>query len=230
MEESVNRRVSMDSIHHLENEMLILKADISKLLSLVLESFEMSIKSLEDSNLELANRVLDLDDKIDDINRKIEDSVYQIIARYNPLAKELRYSMTMIKFSNNLERIGDLSCNIAKKSKKYTDKNIKSIMNKDIKNMFGISLQMMKDAFKAFGERDINLAVKTWKTDNEIDRIENEIRKDAIKKIEDKDFDKELIVPYILIARDIERIADHATNLCEETVYIETSKEIHEFL
>ncbi|MGM0641328.1 MAG: phosphate signaling complex protein PhoU [Thermotogota bacterium] len=220
----------MDSIHHLENEMLILKADISKLLSLVLESFEMSIKSLEDSSVELANRVLDLDDKIDDINRKIEDSVYQIIARYNPLARELRYSMTMIKFSNNLERIGDLSCNIAKKSKNYTDKNLKSIMNKDIKNMFGIALQMMKDAFKAFGEKDINLAVKTWKTDNEIDRIENEIREDAIKKIEQKDFDKDLIVPYILIARDIERIADHATNLCEETVYIETSKEIDEFL
>lgn len=220
----------MDSIHHLENEMLILKADISKLLSLVLESFEMSIKSLEDSNVELANRVLDLDDKIDDINRKIEDSVYQIIARYNPLAKELRYSMTMIKFSNNLERIGDLSCNIAKKSKNYTNKNLKSIMNKDIKNMFGIALQMMKDAFKAFGEKDINLAVKTWKTDNEIDRIENEIREDAIKKIEQNDFDKDLIVPYILIARDIERIADHATNLCEETVYIETSKEIDEFL
>jgi phosphate transport system protein len=190
----------------------------------------MSIKSLEDSNLELANRVLDLDDKIDDINRKIEDSVYQIIARYNPLAKELRYSMTMIKFSNNLERIGDLSCNIAKKSKNYTDKNLKSIMNKDIKNMFGIALQMMKDAFKAFGEKDINLAVKTWKTDNEIDRIENEIRKDAIKKIQEESFDKDLIVPYILIARDIERIADHATNLCEETVYIETSKEIDEFL
>ena len=220
----------MDSIHHLENEMLILKADISKLLSLVLESFEMSIKSLEDSSIELANRVLDLDDKIDDINRKIEDSVYQIIARYNPLAKELRYSMTMIKFSNNLERIGDLSCNIAKKSKNYTDKNLKSIMNKDIKNMFGIALQMMKDAFKAFGEKDINLAVKTWKTDNEIDRIENDIRKDAIKKIEENNFDKDLIVPYILIARDIERIADHATNLCEETVYIETSKEIDDFL
>lgn len=220
----------MDSIHHLENEMLILKADISKLLSLVLESFEMSIKSLEDSNLELANRVLDLDDKIDDINRKIEDSVYQIIARYNPLAKELRYSMTMIKFSNNLERIGDLSCNIAKKAKSYTDKNLKSIMNKDIKNMFGIALQMMKDSFKAFGEKDINLAVKTWKIDSEIDRIENEIRKDAIKKIQEETFDKDLIVPYILIARDIERIADHATNLCEETVYIETSKEINEFL
>jgi phosphate transport system protein len=103
-------------------------------------------------------------------------------------------------------------------------------MNKDIKNMFGIALQMMKDAFKAFGEKDINLAVKTWKTDNEIDRIENEIRKDAIKKIQEESFDKDLIVPYILIARDIERIADHATNLCEETVYIETSKEIDEFL
>lgn len=221
----------MDSnTHHLENEMLILKADISKLLSLVLESFEMSLKALEDSNLKLAERIILLDDKIDEINRKIEEAVYQVIARYNPLAKELRYAITMIKFSNDLERIGDLSCNIAEKVKNYYDKNLNLIINKEIKKMFGIALQMLKNSFKAFGERNIELAIETWKMDEQIDEIEKNIRIDAVKKINDENFDNDLVVPYILIARDIERIADHSTNICEEIVYIETSKGINEFL
>ena len=91
---------------HFEKELLLLRSDISRLLSLVLESFEMSVRSCEDANEKLAKSVISMDDQIDDINRKVEDSVYQIVARYHPMGKELRYVITMIKFSNNLERIG----------------------------------------------------------------------------------------------------------------------------
>ncbi|MDO7977906.1 phosphate signaling complex PhoU family protein, partial [Oceanotoga teriensis] len=112
----------------------------------------------------------------------------------------------------------------------YTAEEILEIWKKDIKRMFGISLQMLKDSFKAFGEKNIDIAVNTWKMDNKIDNIEDEIRNDAVKKMNEKEFDNELIVPYILIARDIERIADHATNLCEEILYIETGKEIDKYL
>jgi len=220
----------MDITRHFENELLILRADISKLLSLVLESYEMAVKSLEDMNKELAQRVIDLDDKIDEINRRTEDSVYQIIARYNPLAKDLRYSITMVKFANNLERIGDLSCNIAQKTLNFCSNNLKYSLNKSIRKMIGISLDMIKDTFKAFGERDINLAVETWKKDNLIDELEISIGNYVLNSIKEDNLKQELIIPYILIARDIERIADHATNLCEEIVYIETGKEIDSYL
>ncbi|WP_240739393.1 phosphate signaling complex PhoU family protein [Marinitoga lauensis] len=138
----------MQSVHHFENELLVLKADISKMLSLVLDSFNMSIESLEKNDEELAKRVIDLDDKIDDINRKIEDEVYQIIARYNPLAKELRYIITMIKFSNNLERIGDLSCNIAQKVFGFKKINFTPYLNEDMLKMIGLSLEMLKEVLK----------------------------------------------------------------------------------
>jgi len=190
----------------------------------------MAVKSLEDMNKELAQRVIDLDDKIDEINRRIEDSVYQIIARYNPLAKDLRYSITMVKFANNLERIGDLSCNIAQKTLNFCSNNLKYSLNKSIRKMIGISLDMIKDTFKAFGEKDINLAVETWKKDNLIDELEISIGNYVLNSIKEDNLKQELIIPYILIARDIERIADHATNLCEEIVYIETGKEIDSYL
>jgi len=216
---------------HFETEMTRLTSEISKLLTVVLRSFENAIKALEDKNLELAEKVLKADDQIDDLNRQIEESVYQIVARFRPLAKDLRYAVTMIKFANNLERIGDLSCNIAEKTKIYAHIDLKDIVNtKEIKKMFGISLEMIKDSYKAFGERNIEEAVKIWKRDDEVDNLEKQIRKIAVQKLEDESFNKELIIPYILLTRDIERIADHATNLCEEIVYIETGKEIEDYL
>lgn len=216
---------------HFDNEMTRLTSEISKLLTSVLRSFENSIKALEDKNIELADKVLKADDQIDDLNRQIEESVYQIVARFRPLAKELRYAVTMIKFANNLERIGDLSCNIAEKTKAYADIDLKDIINtKEIKKMFGISLEMIKDSFKAFGERNIEEAVRIWKRDDEVDSLEDIVKEKAVKKLNDESFNKELIIPYILLARDIERIADHATNLCEEIVYIETGEEIEDYL
>ncbi|PNR92841.1 phosphate signaling complex protein PhoU [Petrotoga sp. 9PWA.NaAc.5.4] len=216
---------------HFENELAQLASEISKLLSLVLRSFENSIKSLEDKNLDLAQKVLDADDQIDKLNLEIENSVYQIVARYRPLGKDLRYAVSMIKFSNNLERIGDLSCNIAEKTEKYADVDLKDIVNtKELKKMFGISLEMIKNAYKAYGERNIEEAIRIWKRDDEVDNLEEEVRQIAIKKLYDPTFNKELVIPYILLARDIERIADHATNLCEEIIYIEVGKDIKDII
>ncbi|SHE31002.1 phosphate uptake regulator, PhoU [Marinitoga hydrogenitolerans DSM 16785] len=220
----------MQNVHHFENEVLILKADISKMLSLILESFNMAIKSLETNDAALAKRVIDLDDKIDDINRKIEDEVYQIIARYNPLAKELRYIITMIKFSNNLERIGDLSCNIAQKVFEFKDNNISALLNEDTLKMIGFSLEMLKEVFKAFNERNVELAIEIWKKDNIIDDLEIQIRKDILNDFKNGKYDEKLIIPYVLIARDIERVSDQVTNLCEEIVYIEKGEKITNFL
>ncbi len=92
--------------------------------------------------------------------------------------------------------------------------------------MLKVAIEMIKGAYKAFEERDVDSAIKIWKKDDIVDELEIEVRKKAINRLSDPDFSQELVVPYILLARDIERIADHATNLCEELVYIEIGKEI----
>jgi len=219
----------MESIHF-ENDLLLLRGDISKLLSLVLDSFEMSVRALEDSDERLAMRIIRLDDPIDDLNRRIEESVYQIIARYNPLGKDLRYAITMIKFSSNLERIGDLSVNIAKKVFTLSKTDISFELPKELRQMIGIALQMIKDSFAAFGERDLEKAVEVWKRDGEVDSLERDLDNYVIENLRNEDFPKELVPGLILIARDIERIADHGTNLCEELYYIETGDDLKEIL
>lgn len=105
------------SYTHFEYEITLLNSQISKLLTIVLRSFEDSLKSLEDKNINLAQQVLESDYNIDELNHIIEESVYQIVSKFRPTGKDLRYMVSIIKFANNLERIGDLSCNIAEKLK-----------------------------------------------------------------------------------------------------------------
>ena len=219
------------SYTHFEYEITLLNSQISKLLTIVLRSFENSLKSLEDKNINLAQQVLESDYNIDELNHIIEESVYQIVSKYRPTGKDLRYMVSIIKFANNLERIGDLSCNIAEKTKTCENIEIKEIItNKELKKMFGISLDMIKGAYKAFAEQNVDEAIKIWKKDDEVDFLEQQVRKIVTNKIKDPNFNRDLIIPYVLLARDIERIADHATNLCEEIVYIEKGKTIKYFL
>jgi len=211
----------MDGIHF-EKELMLLRSDISRLLALVLESFEMSVRSCEDADVKLAEAVIALDDQIDEINRKVEESVYRIVARYHPMGKELRYVITMIKFSNNLERIGDLSVNIAEKELLLRKKQISYKPPKELKQMIGLSIQMIKDAFTAFIEKDQKKALAVWKKDDVIDQLDRDIDHFVMDMMKKKGFDRPLVPIYLLLARDVERIADHATNLCEELLYIET--------
>jgi len=210
-----------------ETELTLLRGTLSKLLSDVLKMLEDSISSLKNKDLVLAQMILESDEEIDEMNRQIEESVYQILARFRPMGKDLRYAITMIKLSNDLERIGDLSCNIAEKTQQYQNYDINEILEaKEINQMLKVAIDMIKGAYKAFEERDVDSAIKIWKKDDIVDELEIEVRKKAINRLSDPDFSQELVVPYILLARDIERIADHATNLCEELVYIEIGKEI----
>lgn len=210
-----------------EIELTQLKGTLSKLLSEVLKMLEDSITSLINKDLVLAQKIIASDEEIDELNRQIEESVYQILARFRPMGKDLRYAITMIKLANDLERIGDLSCNIAEKTQQYENYDINEILEtKELKQMLDVAVDMIKGAYKAFEERDVDSAIEIWKRDDIVDALEIEVRKRAINRLSDPDFSQELVVPYILLARDIERIADHATNLCEELVYIEIGREI----
>ncbi|MDN5337557.1 MAG: phosphate transport system protein [Thermotogaceae bacterium] len=221
----------MEQLHHFEREIDFLRSKISKMLLLVTESLENSIKSLESRDLNLANRVLEMDDLIDQTNRDIENEVFQIIGRYTPLSKNLRYVIAMIKFSNDLERIGDLACNIAEKTVKVIENNLDFRLTKELKDMVGTAIKMVKEAVKSFSNRDLELAKRIWKEDDIVDDLQVEIIKLVENKVKSDDsFQPELISIYILLAHDIERIADHATNLCEEVIHIETGKNITDVL
>ena len=211
---------------HYENQTMLLKAEISKMLSLVLQLYKMAVQSIEDGDERLAKRVIDLDDPIDDLNRKIEETVNEIIARFNPMAKDLRYVITMIKFANNLERMADLAHNIAKKTLALKTLREKYDPTRELKEMIGISIDMTKDAFTAFGDRNLDLVKEIFIRDKQVDRLEVQFNEKLTELNQAGKLSISLIVLYSLMARDVERIADHVKNLCSEIYYIETGDEL----
>src|SRR6056297_671912 len=211
---------------HYDNQTMLLKAEISKMLSLVLQLYKMAVQSIEDGDERLAKRVMDLDDPIDDLNRKIEETVYEIIARFNPMAKDLRYTITMIKFANNLERMADLAHNIAKKTLKLKKIKEKYDPSRELKEMIGISIDMTKDAFTAIGDRNLDLVKDIFIRDKQVDRLEDQFNEKLMESHQNGTISVNLIILYTLMARDVERIADHVKNLCTEIYYIETGDEL----
>lgn len=214
----------VDQSHHFEKEYSILRAELVKMVSLVSDSMEMSSNAFENLDRSLAKKILELDDEIDNLDREIEDLVYNIIARFNPLGKDLRYVITAMKFATNLERIGDHACNFAEKII-WVSENVPDFKSSQlIKEMFGNVITMLERTVAAFSKRDVNLAIETWKMDDIIDDLDRRV----IREVEG--IDPHVLVMNVLFSRDLERVADHLTNLCEEIVFIETGKELKEFI
>ncbi len=215
----------MDELHHYEKEYSLLKADIMKMVSLVLDSFDMAAKAFASTDINLARKVVELDDIIDEVNREIENLVLDLIARFRPFGKELRYVITSLKFAIDLERIADHAVNFAQQTISLVERKKDIEYLSQVRTMFGEVLEMLQDGVKAFTKKDIDTAVKVWKNDDKIDNLYFEII-DKVKQSNDQNF----IVLNLLIARDLERVADHVTNLCEEIVFIETGKELRELV
>ncbi|MFN3692012.1 MAG: phosphate signaling complex protein PhoU [Fervidobacterium sp.] len=206
--------------HHFEKEFSLLRAELVKMVSLVSDSVEMSSKAFENTDKNLAKKVIEFDDEIDNLNREIENLVYEIIARFNPLGKDLRYVVTAMKLANNLERIADHSCNFAERTI-WISENLPDFQPSSlVKEMFGVVISMLQKTVIAFSKRDIDLAVQTWKMDDIVDNLDKKITSE-IENVE-----PHTLVLYVLFSRDLERIADHLTNVCEEIVFIETGKEL----
>ncbi|MCX7654130.1 MAG: phosphate signaling complex protein PhoU [Fervidobacterium sp.] len=210
--------------HHFEKEFSLLRAELVKMVSLVSDAVDMSSKAFENLDKSLAKKVIELDDEIDNLNREIENLVYEIIARFNPLGKDLRYVVAAMKLANNLERIADHACNFAERTVWITDNLPDFQPSLLIKEMFGVVINMLQKTVIAFSRRDINLAIETWKADDIVDGLDKRITTE-IENIE-----PHTLVLYVLFSRDLERIADHLTNVCEEIVFIETGKELRSYL
>ena len=214
----------VDEKHHFEKEFSMLRAELSKMVSLVTDSIEMASVTFENMDRSIARKILELDDEIDELNREIENLVIDIIARFTPLGKDLRYAIAAMKLANNLERIGDHACNFAEKTLWISDNMPEFKPSALVKQMFGEVINMLQKTVLAFSRRDVELAIETWRMDDVIDDLDRKVTNDV------EGFEPHTLVLNVLFARDLERVADHLTNICEEIVFIETGKELKSLL
>ncbi|HSC33759.1 MAG TPA: phosphate signaling complex protein PhoU [Thermodesulfobacteriota bacterium] len=209
----------------LEEEISKLKKMLFEMATSVEEMIAKSIKALKDRNMIMAEEVIKSDAKINEMEIDIDNQCIRILALYHPEAEDLRTVSMIMKINNDLERIGDHAVNIAEKTIYLADKPpVKPLI--DIPRMADKAIQMLQESLDAFVNKDAELAIEVCKRDDEVDSLEPQIVRELVTYMigDPQTIDRSLNL--ILIAREIERVADLATNIAEDTYYIVSGKSL----
>ena len=209
---------------HFDEDLKKLNTDILKMAALAEEAIFKSIEALKNRDKELAQTVIQEDKKVDELELTVEETAIDLLALKQPLARDLRFITTGMKINAELERIADLAVNIAQRVLELSDKPILKPLI-DIPKLTDISRKMVKNVIDAFVNSDENLAKEVILFDSKADNLRNLIQEELINDYMSKDASTATrAVPLLLIARHLERICDHATNIAEDVIYMVQAK------
>ena len=209
-----------------EMELKELHSELIKMGSLVEESIENTIIALKRQDVKLAKRIFTNDDVIDDMEQKIERKCLHLIATQQPLAKDLRTIGTALKIITDMERIADHSADIAEITIRMADeKYIKPLI--DIPIMAELAQNMVKRSLDAYVKQDIQLAKEVCSDDDDVDNLFSKITLELINIVKNDPEAMDQVVNFLFIAKYLERMADHATNIGEWVVFNVTGEHNH---
>jgi phosphate transport system protein len=210
---------------HLANEIDKLKGLMSEMCLLVEENTKNAVMSVIDNDKDLAQRVIDFDRQIDKKEIALEEECLKILALYQPVAIDLRYVIACLKMNNELERIGDLSANIAKSAIMICDlTGERKFEHERLRKMMEKTLAMVKNSLDALFNIDEALAVDVCKSDDAVDDLNKEIHASVLGKIKENPENADLLLRILSVSRVLERIADLATNIAEDILYMATGR------
>ena len=204
---------------HLQRELDSLKKRILSLGAMAEESVSMAIQAFETRDHELALEIIKADRKIDEAEVEVEEECLKILALHQPVAVDLRFINAVTKINNDLERVGDEAVNIAERVANIAGKPPVEVPF-EYSTMAEKSEAMLRNSLDALVNLDADLAYKVCLLDDEVDEINHDIY-DKIKGVIRRQPERVgYLINLLLISRHLERIADHATNIAEEVIYM----------
>ncbi|MCI4626933.1 MAG: phosphate signaling complex protein PhoU [Candidatus Magnetoovum sp. WYHC-5] len=210
----------------IDEELRALKESILKMASLVEVSIRDAIKALMDSNNELADKIIKNDHMINMYDVKIDEDCVRLIAKRQPVGWDLRFITTAMKIITDLERIGDYAVNISERAMEINIGLMPYLSLADIPRMKQIAQTMVKNAIDSFVKEDKSLAWDVINKDDEVDDINTLIIDGLIAQMKASSETIVTATKLINVSRNIERIADHATNIAEMVIYMIEGKMI----
>jgi phosphate transport system protein len=211
---------------HFDDELKQLRVDILKMSDLTREAITKSIEALTNRDKAQAQNVINDDNNIDELELIVDEKCIDLIARYQPMAKDLRFITTGLKLNAELERIADLAVDIAQRVLELSDKPLLKPLI-DIPKLADVSQNMVREAIDSFIKKDVDLAKKVIASDSEADKLRNKISSELVNDYMSRDAATATrAVPLLLIARHLERICDHASNISEDVIYMVEGKMI----
>ena len=210
---------------HFDDELTHLKQKLLQMGDTAQDMIGLAIKGLVERKESYSADVFGLEDKVNHMEFEIEDSVLKLLALRQPAAKDLRLLTAILKINNDLERVADQAVNIAEISiRLMKEPPLKPLI--DIPHMAVLAQKMIKNSLEAFVHHDPKLAMDVCAHDDDVDRINDQVFRELLTYMMQDAKSITRAVELILVSRNLERIADHATNIGEDVVFIEEGKNI----
>jgi len=208
---------------HLIRELERIKKSMLKMATLVEETIEKATRSVIERNVQLAQEVMDGDSVIDQLEIDIEEECLKTLALHQPVAVDLRYLISVLKINPDLERMADLSVNIARTTPFLTQAdNVE--MGFNFGELSGMVREMVGDSLNALLERDPRLARRVIEKDDKVDKVKTTAGNWAIEGIKENPEQAGIYLRYLSCVRNLERIGDLATNIAEDVIYLVEGK------
>ncbi|MGV6840537.1 MAG: phosphate signaling complex protein PhoU [Planktomarina sp.] len=201
-----------------------LQALLMKMGGLVEASIHDGAKALVQRDLELSETVRDGDEAIDNLETQVNDETARVMALRAPMGGDLRTLLTVIKIAADLERIGDYAKNMAKRTTVLVDQASDSGTEQSLRRMAKEVELMLKDALDAYIQRDIELAQDVRMRDQDVDQMYNALFRTILTHMMEDPRNITTCMHFHFIAKNIERMGDHVTNIAEQVIYLVTGE------
>lgn len=212
-------RIMDEKMESVQNQLL-------QMCTIVEDSLATAMRALQKQDIALTAKVINQDDSIDELDELIENNCVEIIATQQPVGSDLRRVSAILKLLTDLERIGDYSVDIAEIVRDIgTEQILKPLV--DIPQMGEITGRMLRHSIDAYIRGDAELARETAKMDEQVDKLYYQVYDDLLNILTEDPNARRQVTQLLFIGRYLERMADHATNICERVIYMVTGKREH---
>ena len=209
--------------HHFIDLLEDLKVRLARMSAMVQQTVENAVESVRSLDTALAHSVIHGDDRIDGQEINVETAAINLLARYQPTAGDLRLIFGIVKVNNDFERIADCAVNIAQRVLTLNQSPGKGLPT-DVRVLSDTVVATLRDTVRAFNLVDETIAQKLLESDDVVDALYQQIVGEIIHQMESDSATAQPDFAYIMIAKNLERIADHCTNIAENVLYVNSGK------
>jgi phosphate transport system protein len=215
---------------HFDDQLKNLKQKLLQMAGIAQNMINLAVRSLSERQAELANQVLTIENRVNRMEVEIEEDVICLLACRQPAAKDLRLLVALLKINNDLERVADQAVNISETVLYLLQEPPLELSMVNIPGMAKLCQEMVKDSIESFIHHNPALAKQVCERDDEVDWMNHSVFRSLLAHMIENPKSITRAVDLILISRSLERVADHATNIGEEVIFIEQGKNIKHHL
>jgi phosphate transport system protein len=216
----MNHMMSEHTAKAFDVDLQELTRKVAEMGGLAEREFADSIQALAKRDVELAKRVVEVDPSIDVLQHEIEEKAILTIARRQPMAVDLRELVGALRVANDLERIGDLAKNIAKRAGALTGDFHPHKLIRGVEHMSSLVLSQLKQVLDAYAARDVTAALAVWRADEQIDAMCTSLFRELLTYMMEDPRNITFCIHLMFCAKNIERVGDHATNIAESVHFM----------